>query len=422
MSSILRVTFAALMALSFLSGCCNTRQCPGLQVPTVPGQENALREVSRGATERGQGALIDQKGETLEDAFVRAIRGKREAERKQLREAVSVRVLSLSGGGPKGAYGAGFLNGLAANTSTRESLDYDIVSGISTGAIQATFVFLGPEYYGELTEIYYQEQWETYVPEKSKLSLLFCGNSLRRVDGFRARMEERYITNEVIRKVAEVGEKTDRQLVIGTVNLDTGLFQTWDMVDLARRGEYALYRDVIMASAAIPVVFPPVELERQEGRALHVDGGARHVAFVPLLVQSLARAIAAEGGASSPSVDVLLNNSFYSFPECVQNRLLDIASRASTTLLKQSIENDIVRAYVTACANLVPFRMTSFGAEFPELEGDFYPGMRADMRRLYDFGVERAKSTGWETLPEEIEGSQDLQRLCKGRNPGEGTK
>ena len=215
MSSILRVTFAALMALSFLSGCCNTRQCPGLQVPTVPGQENALREVSRRATERGQGALIDQKGETLEDAFVRAIRGKREAERKQLREAVSVRVLSLSGGGPKGAYGAGFLNGLAANTSTRGSLDYDIVSGISTGAIQATFVFLGPEYFGELTEIYYQEQWETYVPEKSKLSLLFCGNSLRRVDGFRARMEERYTTDEVIRKVAEVGEKTDRQLVIG---------------------------------------------------------------------------------------------------------------------------------------------------------------------------------------------------------------
>ena len=59
--------------------------------------------------------------------------------------------------------------------------------------------------------------------------------------------------------------------------------------------------------------------------------------------------------------------------------------------------------------------MTSFGAGFLQLEGDFYPGMRKDMRRLYDFGFERAKSTGWGTLPEEIEGSEDLETLCRGR-------
>ena len=413
--SILRATCAALITLSLLSGCCSTRQCPGLQDPAVSGQEGKLRDLSRVAMQGDRAALVDQKGETLEGAFVRAIREKRTLERKALSEPVSVRVLSLSGGGPKGAYGAGFLNGLASNVSTRESLEYDIVTGISTGAIQATFVFLGPEYYDELRDIYYEEHWETYVPEKSKLSLLFCGNSLRKFDAFRSRLEERYVTNQVIRRVAEVAEKTDRQLIIGTVNLDTGLFQTWDLVDLARRGKYTLYRDVILASSAIPVVFPPVELERQEGRALHVDGGTRHIAFVPLLVQSLAKATAAEGGESSPSVDVLINNSFYSFPECVQNRVLDIASRSVTTLLKQSIENDIARAYVTACANLVPFRMTSFGAGFLELEGDFYPGMRKDMRRLYDFGFEKAKSTGWGTLPEEIEGSEDLETLCRGR-------
>ncbi len=417
-----RVTFAFLVVALFLSGCCSTRLCPGLQEPSVSGSEETLGRESGEATGISYGALIDQKGETLEEAFQRAIAEKRKRERKRTRDTVSVRVLSLSGGGAKGAYGAGFLNGLADSASPDESLDYDIVTGISTGAIQSTYAFLGPKYYGELKEIYFEEQWETYVPRKPGISLLFCGNSLRDIDAFRARLEERYLTDEVIRNVAATGEKTNRRLIVGTVNLDTGGFQTWDMVELAQRGQYDLYRDVILASSSIPVTFPPVELEREGRKSLHVDGGVRHVAFVELVVRNLARGMTMEGGSASPSVDVLLNNSLLSFPECVQNSVLDVASRAVSTLLKQSIANDIARAYVTACANELPFRMTAFGAEFPELEQDFYPGMREDMRRLYDFGVARAKTIGWEALSREINGWQDLEKLCNGRGLGREAK
>ena len=53
------------------------------------------------------------------------------------------RVLVISGGGSRGAYGAGVLTGWT-ETGTRP--DFDVVTGVSTGALMATFAFLGSEY------------------------------------------------------------------------------------------------------------------------------------------------------------------------------------------------------------------------------------------------------------------------------------
>ena len=63
-------------------------------------------------------------------------------------------VLVLSGGGQNGAFGAGFLNGLAQGADDLSDLNFDIVTGISTGALQATFAFLGPDYYDMLESFY----------------------------------------------------------------------------------------------------------------------------------------------------------------------------------------------------------------------------------------------------------------------------
>src|SRR5215216_4221972 len=52
-------------------------------------------------------------------------------------------VLVLSGGAEDGAYTAGVLNGWTA-AGTRPQ--FDVVTGISTGALIAPFAFLGPEY------------------------------------------------------------------------------------------------------------------------------------------------------------------------------------------------------------------------------------------------------------------------------------
>jgi Patatin-like phospholipase len=59
--------------------------------------------------------------------------------------------LSLSGGGDKGAFGAGLLVGWTAHGDRPK---FKLVTGVSTGALTAPFAFLGPEYDAALTDVY----------------------------------------------------------------------------------------------------------------------------------------------------------------------------------------------------------------------------------------------------------------------------
>src|SRR6516164_1238598 len=59
--------------------------------------------------------------------------------------------LILSTGGSDGAFGAGLLNGL---TAAGKRPDYAVVTGVSTGALMAPFVFAGPRYDAALAAVY----------------------------------------------------------------------------------------------------------------------------------------------------------------------------------------------------------------------------------------------------------------------------
>ena len=60
-------------------------------------------------------------------------------------------VLALSGGGSYGAYTAGILNGW---TRSNKRPDFDVVTGISTGALIAPLAFLGPKHDDNLRRFY----------------------------------------------------------------------------------------------------------------------------------------------------------------------------------------------------------------------------------------------------------------------------
>ncbi len=59
--------------------------------------------------------------------------------------------LAVSGGGSDGAFGAGLLVGWS-EAGTRPK--FDVVTGISTGALIAPFAFLGSDYDAQLKEVY----------------------------------------------------------------------------------------------------------------------------------------------------------------------------------------------------------------------------------------------------------------------------
>ena len=60
-------------------------------------------------------------------------------------------ILALSGGGADGAFGAGVLIGW---TKRGDRPQFNVVTGVSTGALIAPFAFLGPEYDARLRDAY----------------------------------------------------------------------------------------------------------------------------------------------------------------------------------------------------------------------------------------------------------------------------
>jgi hypothetical protein len=68
--------------------------------------------------------------------------------------------LAMSGGGDDGAFGAGLLTGWTARGDRPE---FAIVTGVSTGALSAPFIFLGPEYDPQLRAIYAERGLETSI-------------------------------------------------------------------------------------------------------------------------------------------------------------------------------------------------------------------------------------------------------------------
>jgi hypothetical protein len=191
-----------------------------------------------------------------------------------------VNVLAISGGGSNGAYGAGVLVGW---TAAGDRPDFDIVTGVSTGALTAPFAYLGKDWDRRLTEAYTSEAADRIL-QKRGLDLFFAP-SIFRNHALRD-LVEKYVDPPLLYAVA-IEHAKGRRLMIATTNLDTEQTMIWDMGAIASRGDAAalqLFRDVLVASASIPGVFPPSLIEVQgpnrKFSEMHVDGSVTTPFFV----------------------------------------------------------------------------------------------------------------------------------------------
>jgi hypothetical protein len=183
-------------------------------------------------------------------------------------------LLSLSGGGANGAYGAGVIVGW---TKAGQRPEFSVVTGVSTGALAAPFVFLGPEWDDELETAYARGAAEGLIGWSHLAFLvspsLFSARQLRH-------LVYDNVTPELLRAVA-VENARGRRLLVATTDLDSQETTIWDMGLIATQGDapaLELFRKVLLASASIPAVFPPVFIvaSGEDGRLLqqmHVDGG-----------------------------------------------------------------------------------------------------------------------------------------------------
>jgi len=219
-------------------------------------------------------------------------------------------VLALSGGGSNGAYGAGVLVGW---TKRGERPEFDIVTGVSTGALTAPFAFLGPSWDDRLTEAYTGKAAGRILRPRG-LGMLFRP-SVYSAKGLREVVDDN-VTDDLLQAIV-AEHRRGRRLLIATTNLDTEETVIWDMGAIASRGDPAsrqLFKNVLVASASIPGVFPPtlIEIQRSNsekaGRRLsemHVDGGVTIPFFVA--PESLLLWTAAKGQARPGRLYVIVN-------------------------------------------------------------------------------------------------------------------
>jgi predicted acylesterase/phospholipase RssA len=297
--------------------------------------------------------------------------------------------LALSGGGADGAYGAGVLNGWTA-AGTRP--EFSAVSGVSTGALIAPFAFLGPAYDATLRDIYTSGVAETLLNTPSIVHALF-GSGLFGNTHLRE-LVARYVGQDMLAAIAAEHAK-GRRLLIVTTNLDTQRTVIWDMGRIATIGSpqaLDLFRDVLAASASIPVVFPPMLIDAEaNGRRvqeMHVDGG------VTAPVLTLPEAFLLRNGAFARglrmNIYVLVNDKVERDFQLVRNSTIDIAARASASVTKTQIRSVLYETYDFARRNNFGFNLTYVDKDVPS-PGSF--GFDASyMRSLYQYGFDRAKT------------------------------
>jgi hypothetical protein len=298
-------------------------------------------------------------------------------------------VLILSGGAQNGAFGAGVLKGwLEAGAAPRPG-DFDIVTGISTGALQATHAFLGDQdSLAKLGEIYTNVS-DSDIIDKRSYAVALTSNALATLGPLR-KLLKRHLNDELIRQAAaKAGGRN--AVFVGTTSLDSGQFVIWNLSQMAREEKYDLYRKVVLASAAMPVFMEPIWIKGE----MHFDGGVReqlfYRSFLPLLEEVRARGEKTRA-APTQAFFLLVNGRVCTPAVVIPNCIKDIALRTIDVLVDEAMLGNINKIRVAAGEGVLGLKYIpdSFTDE-PQSEFD-----RDYMRRLFGVGVAEGKTNwGW---------------------------
>jgi hypothetical protein len=278
-----------------------------------------------------------------------------------------VEYLALSGGADEGAFGAGLLVGW---TKRGDRPRFEIVTGVSAGALIAPYAFLGPDYDRQLVELWTKIDAKM-VATPQVLAGLLGAEALADTQPLRD-LIAKHVDRRMLRRIAEE-YRSGRLLMVGTTNLDAQRQVIWNMGEIAvaaarDKAATQLFRDVLLASASIPGVFPPVHVKVQVGdkvfEEMHVDGGTtRHVFVAP--AQFSLRTF--DGFYPTPPVRrvyVVRNAKLGPVYDTVQPNTLAISARSLFTMTKSQSIGDLNHIYAMTQRDGAEFRLASIPMSF----------------------------------------------------------
>ncbi len=311
-------------------------------------------------------------------------------------------LLAVSGGGDNGAFGSGLLVGW---TEAGDRPEFELVTGVSTGALIAPLAFLGPDYDRQLRDVYTTISADDVFSERGLIGGIFDDAMADTTPLWE--LISRFVDAPMMAAIAREYQK-GRLLLIGTTDLDAERANIWNIGAIAASGNPGaldLVRKILRASSAVPGFFQPVmidvELDGKHYQELHVDGGA--IAQMFLYPPNIdVRKIAHEKRTA-----YLIRNARED-PEWadVERRTLSIAGRAVSTMIHSSGSNDLLRIYLLSRLEGIDYNLAYIGSDFSAPHAGEFD--KAYMNALFDYAYQQARrGYPWRKEPPDFAGSEE---------------
>ena len=269
---------------------------------------------------------------------------------------------------------------------------FDVVTGVSTGALAAPFAFLGSDWDDELQHAYTSGGASNLLSWRSFAAFLypslFSNAPLRR-------LVDENVTPELLQAIARE-HAAGRRLLVATTDLDSQDTVIWDMGLLATQGDenaITLFKQVLVASASIPGVFPPMLIaglqpDNTVVLEMHVDGGVNTPFLAipePLLLWTRER----QPGAGESALYVIVNGQLARNDASTPGRLTDILLRSYDSMSKASLRTHLSATTGFARRNGMALSVSAIpeGVEASSVDFD-----QATMTALFQLGQGRARS------------------------------
>lgn len=304
--------------------------------------------------------------------------------------------LYVSGGGDYGAFGAGVLYGWS---EAGDRPEFKVVTGVSTGALTAPLAFIGESRDEELKQIFTAIKADD-VFITSLLSGIFGGEALADTAPLRSMISE-VADADLIDEVAREHRK-GRRLYILTTDIGAQQPWIWNLGAIAasdRPDRFELFRKVLLASSAIPGLFPPIAFDVEADglvfQELHVDGGVSAQIFglssFPPLRAEAAKAYGVSPANVTHTVYAIRNGVIGRRPSEVGRNPLSILFASYQILSKVDSLKDLALIMEEAENNGDAFRMHAIPDDFDT--NDYSPFDREVMQELFERG-RKATLTG----------------------------
>lgn len=325
-------------------------------------------------------------------------------------------ILALSGGGQYAAYNAGVLVGWSA-AGTRPV--FDVITGISSGALVALYAFAGSAYDEPLQRFF------TTIRDKDIYSIrpvrqYFRSKSL--ADPARlVKLIEQEINDGFFRDVC-AAHAAGRRLYLGTMNVQTRRLCVWDVGAIGCSGRpdaAALVRKVILATASIPGLMPAVqfdvEIDGKCYREEHVDGGAASQVFLRLGPGGERPPGVRTGWMTGSNLYVMATGKLFAEPLTTDPGLVKRATSSLSAALYGLFRAEAANMYAFCGVSGMAYHLASIAPDVP-VPSNSFTFDPPSMQRLFAVGhAEGTRGGHWRATPPGAEpGEEESPRGADG--------